>query len=142
MLPDGSFECGPLTPTPTPGTNIEVTQTTGTGTSSSPVTLAVANPANFIPAPEVEPSDGTQIRGTAQANATVSVVDPDTGIILCSTTASTTGSYSCTPSPTPANGEVINVVSEINGNTSNPSSITINTVDTDGDGINNVDEAM
>jgi len=141
VLPNGSYTCTPLSPTPSAGTNLEVTQTTGTGTASPAVQVTVENPATFVASPSVNPSAGSPISGTAEPGSIVTIYN-SLWVVIGTWAVNGSGSFSIIPNPIPWNGDTLNVTSTLNGTTSNPSSTTINTVDTDGDGVNNTDEAV
>jgi hypothetical protein len=62
--------------------------------------------------PSVDPTDGSVVTGEADPNTQVSIIDPDTGTVLCTTTSDTQGDYLCSPiSPAQGDGEVLNVIS-------------------------------
>ncbi|WP_342248521.1 Ig-like domain-containing protein, partial [Pseudomonas sp. OTU2001] len=72
--------------------------------------------------PTIEPSNGTEISGTAEAGARVILTD-GSGNPIGQTTADGSGNWSFTPGTPLANGTVINAVAQdAAGNTSGPTS--------------------
>ncbi|MNM33763.1 hypothetical protein D3C81_443950 [compost metagenome] len=78
--------------------------------------------------PTIEPSNGTEISGTAEAGARVILTD-GSGNPIGQTTADGSGNWSFTPGTPLANGTVINAVAQDPaGNTSGPTSVTVDAI--------------
>ncbi|PTU54279.1 surface adhesion protein, partial [Pseudomonas plecoglossicida] len=78
--------------------------------------------------PTIEPSNGTEISGTAEAGARVILTD-GSGNPIGQTTADGSGNWSFTPGTPLANGTVINAVAQdAAGNTSGPTSATVDAI--------------
>ncbi|MEK0335796.1 Ig-like domain-containing protein, partial [Pseudomonas sp. 5FOS] len=78
--------------------------------------------------PVVEPSNGTEISGTAEPGSTVTLTD-GSGNPIGQTTADGSGNWAFTPATPLANGTVINAVAQDPaGNTSGPTSVTVDAV--------------
>jgi membrane protein implicated in regulation of membrane protease activity len=119
--PDGTFRCQPDEPLE-PGTKVDVTATDPEGRHSETVEVTVHKPS----VPKLDPSDGTQITGTADPGATVVVTRPDTGQELCRVTAGTDGRFTCPLQPPLADGTVVNVHAvDDNGFTSDKAQVTV-----------------
>ncbi|HBN9882154.1 TPA: BapA prefix-like domain-containing protein [Pseudomonas aeruginosa] len=79
-------------------------------------------------APVIDPSNGTEISGTAEAGATVILTDGG-GNPIGQATADGSGNWTFTPSTPLANGTVINAVAQDPaGNTSGPASVTVDAI--------------
>ncbi|WP_256568131.1 Ig-like domain-containing protein, partial [Pseudomonas aeruginosa] len=79
-------------------------------------------------APVIDPSNGTEISGTAEAGATVILTDGG-GNPIGQATADGSGNWTFTPGTPLANGTVINAVAQDPaGNTSGPASITVDAI--------------
>jgi large repetitive protein len=118
----GSFTCVPSS-TPADGDVLSVTATDSNGNTSAAATVTVDRTA---PAkPDVNPTRGDVISGTGDAGTTITVTD-DAGQLVCSATVASDGSWSCTPTTTPADGTVLTVTSsDAAGNTSGSASVTV-----------------
>jgi len=129
----GSFSCVP-SPKPGDGEVLTVTATDASGNESTPTTVTVDSTAPD--APVVNPTNGSEVSGTAEPGSTVKVKD-HTGKTLCSTTAGSTGSFSCTPSPKPGDGEVLTVTAtDAAGNESTPTTVVVDSVPPDAPVVN------
>ncbi|HHM6006794.1 TPA: Ig-like domain-containing protein, partial [Pseudomonas aeruginosa] len=79
-------------------------------------------------APVIDPSNGTEISGTAEAGATVILTDGG-GNPIGQATADGSGNWTFTPGTPLANGTVINAVAQDPaGNTSGPASVTVDAI--------------
>ncbi|MDR0958848.1 MAG: Ig-like domain-containing protein [Propionibacteriaceae bacterium] len=113
-------------PTPQGATDgdIVVTATDPAGNVSPETTV----PLDVVvpEAPQVNPSDGSEVSGVTEPGSTVTVTDAD-GNVLCTDVADpVTGEYSCEPQPTPADGEELTVTTtDPAGNTSPATSVTV-----------------
>ncbi|WP_395377193.1 Ig-like domain-containing protein [Marinicella sp. W31] len=123
----GDWRCDAPNPTPVTNNVVSVTATQTGLTASAPVTTTVYDPSVTGPAaPQVDPTDGSVVTGSAIANGVVSVLD-DNGMLLCTTTANASGNFSCSPlSPAPGNGDLLTVlVTDANGNDSAPTHVIV-----------------
>ncbi|EKT4465887.1 BapA prefix-like domain-containing protein [Pseudomonas putida] len=121
----GNWSFTPGIPLPD-GTVVNVVATNPLGDDSAPAIITVDGVAPA--APVVDPSNGTEISGTAEAGATVILTDGG-GNPIGQTTADGNGDWSFTPTTPLANGTVINAVAQDPaGNTSGPTSVTVDTV--------------
>ena len=117
---DWSFQ--PATPLAN-ATVVNASARDAAGNVSAPVSITVDNLAPQ--APVVQPSDGTQLAGTAEAGSTVIISDAS-GRVIGQATADANGSWSLTPSPALADNASLSVVArDAAGNTSAPASLTI-----------------
>ena len=119
--PDGTYEVVFDTPLDD-GTVISVTSIDAAGNS----TTAILVDAQAPDIPVVDPTDGTEITGTAEAGSTVEVdVDGD-GIADYTTVADSAGNWSVTPDSPLADGTEVNATaSDAAGNTSGPATETV-----------------
>lgn len=125
IAPDGtwSFTAQPALPD---GTVINVSAINAQGQAGPAANVTVD--AVAPDAPTVLPSSGAGIDGTAEAGATVLVVD-NNGAPLGQTVADPTGSWSITPDSPIADGTMIKVIArDASGNDSLPSFITVDAV--------------
>ncbi|WP_286919450.1 Ig-like domain-containing protein [Pseudomonas sp. UBA6753] len=121
----GNWSFTPGIPLPD-GTVVNAVARNPGGTDSAPAVITVDGVAPA--APVVEPSNGTEISGTAEAGATVILTDGG-GNPIGQTTADGSGNWSFTPGTPLANGTVINAVAQDPaGNTSGPASVTIDAI--------------
>ncbi len=103
----GNFSCVPA-PTPANLDVLTVSSVDQYGHSSPNATVIVdAEPPAL---PTVKPTNGSVVTGTAEPLSRVDVKAAD-GTILCTTTATPEGTYSCVPSPRPAHDDLLTVVS-------------------------------
>ncbi|WP_085591157.1 Ig-like domain-containing protein [Pseudomonas sp. B14(2017)] len=121
----GNWSFTPGIPLPD-GTVVNAVARNPGGTDSAPAVITVDGVAPA--APVVEPSNGTEISGTAEAGATVILTD-GSGNPIGQTTADGSGNWSFTPGTPLANGTVINAVAQDPaGNTSGPASVTVDAI--------------
>ncbi|MGP5828453.1 Ig-like domain-containing protein [Pseudomonas aeruginosa] len=121
----GNWSFTPGTPLAN-GTVIVATATDPTGNTGpqAATTVDAVAPA----APVIDPSNGTEISGTAEAGATVILTDGG-GNPIGQATADGSGNWTFTPGTPLANGTVINAVAQDPaGNTSGPASTTVDAV--------------
>jgi hypothetical protein len=97
--------------------DVTITETDLAGNESvASSDLEVVIDTNIDPITINTPTTGSPLSGTADINSTITITTPSGA--TCSTTASATGSYTCTLSPSPVNGEDITATStDIYGNT-------------------------
>ncbi|WP_256576332.1 Ig-like domain-containing protein, partial [Pseudomonas sp. SID14000] len=121
----GNWSFTPGSPLPN-GTVVNATATDPTGNTGPQATTTVDSVAPA--APVVEPSNGSEISGTAEAGAKVILTD-GSGNPIGETTADGSGNWSFTPVTPLVNGTVINAVAQDPaGNTSGPSSVTVDAI--------------
>ncbi len=121
----GNWSFTPGIPLPD-GTVVNAVARNPGGTDSAPAVITVDGVAPA--APVVEPSNGTEISGTAEAGAKVILTD-GSGNPIGETTADGSGNWSFTPGTPLANGTVINAVAQDPaGNTSGPASVTVDAI--------------
>ncbi|EKT4522839.1 BapA prefix-like domain-containing protein [Pseudomonas putida] len=121
----GNWSFTPGVPLPD-GTVVNVVARNPTNVDSAPAIITVDGVAPA--APVVDPSNGVDITGTAEAGATVILTDGG-GNPIGQTTADGNGDWSFTPATPLANGTVINAVAQDPaGNTSGPTSVTVDAV--------------
>nr|HDS0977106.1 Ig-like domain repeat protein [Pseudomonas putida] len=121
----GNWSFTPGVPLPD-GTVVNAVARNPGGIDSAPAVITVDGVAPA--APVVEPSNGTEISGTAEAGATVILTD-GVGNPIGQTTADGSGNWSFTPGTPLANGTVINAVAQDPaGNTSGPASVTVDAI--------------
>ncbi|MGG4566889.1 Ig-like domain-containing protein, partial [Pseudomonas aeruginosa] len=102
------------------GTVVNVTASDAAGNTSAPSTTTVDSSLPSIP--QVDPSNGSVISGTADAGNTIIITDGN-GNPIGQVTADGSGNWTFTPSTPLANGTVINAVAQDPaGNTSGPAS--------------------
>ncbi|MFF6494062.1 Ig-like domain-containing protein [Pseudomonas aeruginosa] len=108
------------------GTVVNVTASDAAGNTSPPATTTVDSSLPSIP--QVDPSNGSVISGTAEVGAKVILTDGN-GNPIGETTADGSGNWTFTPGTPLANGTVINAVAEdAAGNASGPASTTVDSV--------------
>ena len=123
--PDGVWSVSPVAPdTFDTGEMITVTATDAEGNESVPTDAIVD--ATAPEAPVVDIANGTEISGTAEANATIEVdVDGD-GNSDHSATADESGNWSVAPSPELSDGTMVSVTAtDSEENTSSPTDVTV-----------------
>ncbi|HFX1096249.1 TPA: Ig-like domain-containing protein, partial [Pseudomonas aeruginosa] len=117
----GNWSFTPGIPLPD-GTVVNVVARSPSNVDSAPAVITVDGVAPA--APVIDPSNGTEISGTAEAGATVILTDGG-GNPIGQATADGSGNWTFTPSTPLANGTVINAVAQDPaGNTSGPASVT------------------
>ncbi|WP_400636572.1 Ig-like domain-containing protein [Pseudomonas aeruginosa] len=121
----GNWSFTPGIPLPD-GTVVNVVARSPSNVDSAPAVITVDGVAPA--APVIDPSNGTEISGTAEAGATVILTDGG-GNPIGQATADGSGNWSFTPGTPLANGTVINAVAQDPaGNTSGPASTTVDAV--------------
>ncbi|HCL3329554.1 TPA: Ig-like domain repeat protein, partial [Pseudomonas aeruginosa] len=121
----GNWSFTPGIPLPD-GTVVNVVARSPSNVDSAPAVITVDGVAPA--APVIDPSNGTEISGTAEAGATVILTDGG-GNPIGQATADGSGNWTFTPSTPLANGTVINVVAQDPaGNTSGPASVTVDAI--------------
>ncbi|HIE4795987.1 TPA: Ig-like domain-containing protein [Pseudomonas aeruginosa] len=121
----GNWSFTPGIPLPD-GTVVNVVARSPSNVDSAPAVITVDGVAPA--APVIDPSNGTEISGTAEAGATVILTDGN-GNPIGQTLADGSGNWSFTPGTPLANGTVVNAVAQDPaGNTSGPASTTVDTV--------------
>ncbi|MBG6894970.1 BapA prefix-like domain-containing protein [Pseudomonas aeruginosa] len=121
----GNWSFTPGIPLPD-GTVVNVVARSPSNVDSAP---AVITGDGVAPAaPVIDPSNGTEISGTAEAGATVILTDGG-GNPIGQATADGSGNWTFTPGTPLANGTVINAVAQDPaGNTSGPASVTVDAI--------------
>ncbi|HCF0057736.1 TPA: BapA prefix-like domain-containing protein [Pseudomonas aeruginosa] len=108
------------------GTVVNVTASDAAGNTSAPATTTVDSSLPSIP--QVDPSNGSVISGTADAGNTIIITDGN-GNPIGQVTADGSGNWSFTPGTPLSNGTVVNAVAQdAAGNTSGPASTTVDSV--------------
>ncbi|HHH9310853.1 TPA: Ig-like domain-containing protein [Pseudomonas aeruginosa] len=108
------------------GTVVNVTASDAAGNTSAPATTTVDSSLPSIP--QVDPSNGSVISGTADAGNTIIITDGN-GNPIGQVTADGSGNWSFTPGTPLANGSVINALAQdAAGNASGPASTTVDSV--------------
>ncbi len=121
----GNWSFTPGIPLPD-GTVVNVVARSPSNVDSAPAVITVDGVAPA--APVIDPSNGTEISGTAEAGATVILTDGG-GNPIGQATADGSGNWSFTPGTPLTNGTVINAVAQdAAGNTSGPVSTTVDAV--------------
>ncbi|WP_121359765.1 Ig-like domain-containing protein [Pseudomonas aeruginosa] len=121
----GNWSFTPGIPLPD-GTVVNVVARSPSNVDSAPAVITVDGVAPA--APVIDPSNGTEISGTAEAGATVILTDGG-GNPIGQATADGSGNWTFTPGTPLANGTVINAVAQDPaGNTSGPASATVDAV--------------
>ncbi|MGQ9968677.1 Ig-like domain-containing protein [Pseudomonas aeruginosa] len=121
----GNWSFTPGIPLPD-GTVVNVVARSPSNVDSAPAVITVDGVAPA--APVIDPSNGTEISGTAEAGATVILTDGG-GNPIGQATADGSGNWTFTPGTPLANGTVINAVAQDPaGNTSGPTSTTVDAV--------------
>ncbi|MBG4754520.1 BapA prefix-like domain-containing protein [Pseudomonas aeruginosa] len=121
----GNWSFTPGIPLPD-GTVVNVVARSPSNVDSAPAVITVDGVAPA--APVIDPSNGTEISGTAEAGATVILTDGG-GNPIGQAPAEGSGNWSFTPGTPLANGSVVNAVAQDPaGNTSGPASTTVDSV--------------
>ncbi|HGN2612596.1 TPA: Ig-like domain-containing protein [Pseudomonas aeruginosa] len=121
----GNWSFTPGTPLAN-GTVVNAVAQDAAGNTSGPASTTVDSVAPA--APVIDPSNGTEISGTAEAGATVILTDGG-GNPIGQATADGSGNWTFTPGTPLANGTVINAVAQDPaGNTSGPASVTVDAI--------------
>ncbi|MBG6864567.1 BapA prefix-like domain-containing protein [Pseudomonas aeruginosa] len=121
----GNWSFTPGIPLPD-GTVVNVVARSPSNVDSAPAVITVDGVAPA--APVIDPSNGTEISGTAEAGATVILTDGG-GNPIGQATADGSGNWTFTPGIPLANGTVINAVAQDPaGNTSGPASVTVDAI--------------
>ncbi|WP_121497818.1 Ig-like domain-containing protein [Pseudomonas aeruginosa] len=121
----GNWTFTPGIPLPD-GTVVNVVARSPSNVDSAPAVITVDGVAPA--APVIDPSNGTEISGTAEAGATVILTDGG-GNPIGQATADGSGNWTFTPGTPLANGTVINAVAQDPaGNTSGPASVTVDAI--------------
>ena len=121
----GNWSFTPGIPLPD-GTVVNVVARSPSNVDSAPAVITVDGVAPA--APVIDPSNGTEISGTAEAGATVILTDGG-GNPIGQATADGSGNWTFTPSTPLANGTVINAVAQDPaGNTSGPATVTVDAI--------------
>ncbi len=108
------------------GTVVNVVARDAAGNSSPATSITVDGVAPS--APVVEPSNGSELSGTAEPGSSVTLTDGN-GDPIGQTTADANGNWSFTPSTPLPDGTVVNVVArDAAGNSSPPASVTVDAV--------------
>ncbi|MED5152143.1 Ig-like domain-containing protein, partial [Pseudomonas aeruginosa] len=108
------------------GTMVNVVARDAAGNSSPATSITVDGVAPS--APVVEPSNGSELSGTAEPGSSVTLTDGN-GNPIGQTTADANGNWSFTPSTPLPDGTVVNVVArDAAGNSSPPASVTVDAV--------------
>ncbi|HBN8214994.1 TPA: BapA prefix-like domain-containing protein [Pseudomonas aeruginosa] len=112
QLPDGTV------------VNVEARDAAGNSSPATSITVDGVAPN----APVVEPSNGSELSGTAEPGSSVTLTDGN-GNPIGQTTADANGNWSFTPSTPLPDGTVVNVVArDAAGNSSPPASVTVDAV--------------
>ncbi|GAA3587858.1 hypothetical protein GCM10022198_09310 [Klugiella xanthotipulae] len=134
--PDGTVRFVPTTPLPH-GTVVTATPMDAAGNVGAPASVTVD--AQAPAAPTVNPTNGSVVRGTAEANTTVTIRDAD-GTILGTTPVDAAGTYELAFSPWIPDGTVLLVTStDAAGNVSQPATTTVNNAPVDAPVVNPTD---
>ncbi|HHK4226406.1 TPA: Ig-like domain-containing protein [Pseudomonas aeruginosa] len=121
----GNWSFTPGIPLPD-GTVVNVVARSPSNVDSAPAVITVDGVAPA--APVIDPSNGTEISGTAEAGATVILTDGG-GNPIGQATADGSGNWTFTPGTPLANSTVINAVAQDPaGNTSGPASVTVDAI--------------
>ncbi|HEJ1164633.1 TPA: BapA prefix-like domain-containing protein, partial [Pseudomonas aeruginosa] len=121
----GNWSFTPGIPLPD-GTVVNVVARSPSNVDSAPAVITVDGVAPA--APVIDPSNGTEISGTAEAGATLILTDGG-GNPIGQATADGSGNWTFTPGTPLANGTVINAVAQDPaGNTSGPASVTVDAI--------------
>ncbi|MFB4369389.1 MULTISPECIES: Ig-like domain-containing protein [unclassified Pseudomonas] len=107
------------------GARLTVTATDAVGNQSAPASVIVD--ATLPPRPTIEPSNGSELSGTALAGATVQLTD-GTGALIGQAVADGQGNWTFTPQTPLANGTTINATITVSGLSSAPASTVIDNV--------------
>ncbi|MEB5010749.1 Ig-like domain-containing protein [Pseudomonas aeruginosa] len=121
----GNWSFTPGIPLPD-GTVVNVVARSPSNVDSAPAVITVDGVAPA--APVIDPSNGTEISGTAEAGATVILTDGN-GNPIGQATADGSGNWTFTPGTPLANGTVINALAQdAAGNNSSPTSATVDSL--------------
>ncbi|MDC3939301.1 BapA prefix-like domain-containing protein [Pseudomonas aeruginosa] len=121
----GNWSFTPGIPLPD-GTVVNVVARSPSNVDSAPAVITVDGVAPA--APVIDPSNGTEISGTAEAGATVILTDGN-GNPIGQVTADGSGNWAFTPATPLANGTVINALAQdAAGNNSSPTSATVDSL--------------
>ncbi|HEL3864021.1 TPA: BapA prefix-like domain-containing protein [Stenotrophomonas maltophilia] len=121
----GNWSFTPGVPLPD-GTVVNVIARSPSGVDSAPAAITIDGVAP--PAPVIDPSNGVEISGTAEANAVIVLTD-GSGTPIGQTTADGSGNWSFTPATPLPDGTVVNAIAtDPAGNSSGPASITVDAV--------------
>ncbi|USE81122.1 Ig-like domain-containing protein [Cupriavidus gilardii] len=119
----GNWTYTPATPL-ADGTVVNVTATDAAGNISPPASATVDAVAPGTPT--IQPTDGTLLQGTADANSTVDIDTNGDGTPDATVTADGTGNWTYTPATPLADGTVVNVTArDAAGNVSAPATATV-----------------
>nr|WP_320134685.1 Ig-like domain-containing protein [uncultured Amphritea sp.] len=125
--------------------SVTMTVTDAVGNSGNLTNISTLD-ATAPAAPVIDPSNGDELTGTAEANSTVNIDIDGDGQTDLTTTADANGDWSATPATPIADGvEVSATATDEAGNTSGPGTTTIDaTGPTNGDGLNSIafDDAL
>ncbi|PCJ34700.1 MAG: hypothetical protein COA99_14445, partial [Moraxellaceae bacterium] len=91
---------------------------------------------------QVNTSDGNFVNGVGPAGATIEVKDSLGNTVCTTTTDLITGDYHCLITAPLPNGEVLTVLTTDLAGNDETTTVTLNTLDTDDDGISNVVESL
>ena len=120
----GNWTCDAPAPAPVAGDTIMATATDPAGNVSAPAQSPVTGAGGVVP-PTIYPTDGSNVSGIGIPGNTITVTDA-AGNALCTATVDANGLWSCTPSPMPAIGDVVNAIQEDpSGNASAPAPTTV-----------------
>jgi len=119
----GNWTYTPTTPL-ADGTVVSVTATDAAGNTSAPATATVDAAAPAVPT--IEPTNGSVIEGTAEANSTVNIDTNGDGTPDATVTADGAGNWTYTPTTPLPDGTVVAVTAtDAAGNTSAPATATV-----------------
>ena len=115
---DGTYSCT-LSPDPVDGEKVTVIVTDTSGNPSTPITTTGGIDTTAPADPTVNEPTGNPVTGTGEPGGIVTATTPSGS--TCTTTVQTDGTYSCTLSPDPVDGEKVTViVTDTSGNPSTP----------------------
>ncbi len=119
----GNWTYTPTTPLPD-GTVVSVTATDAAGNTSAPATETVDAAAPALPT--IDPTNGTVLQGTAEADSTVNIDTNGDGTADATVTADGSGNWTYTPTTPLPDGTVVTVTAtDAAGNTSAPATETV-----------------
>ncbi|WP_112382860.1 Ig-like domain-containing protein [Sphingomonas carotinifaciens] len=122
---DGSWSFRPTTPL-VDGTVVNAVASDAAGNASGPASSVVD--AVAPPLPDIDPSRGVAITGTAEAGATVELRDAN-GVLIDRVTVDGNGNWTSTPATPLPDGQVVRAVAiDAAGNISDVASVTIDAV--------------
>ncbi|UXC91398.1 Ig-like domain-containing protein [Sphingobium sp. RSMS] len=119
----GNWNYTPSTPIPD-GTTVTAVATDAVGNSSAPASIDI----DAVPpaAPLVDPSNGTELTGTAEPGATVGIDSDGDGTIDTTVPVDDQGNWSHVPATPIADGTTVEVVAtDPSGNTSSPATVVV-----------------